>query len=64
MDDPTIRRNVGLLCLAAVSLLLGLALMSGADEGAAHGLGVALAALGFFAGLLAVGRIGVHYFRG
>jgi hypothetical protein len=61
MDDPTIRRSLGLLCLAAVCLVIGLALKAG--DGTADGLGTALASLGFFVGLFALARVGLHLFR-
>lgn len=61
MDDPTVRRSVGLLCLAAVGVVIGEALIH--VEGPVGGLGTVLAALSFFTALFAVARIGLHYFR-
>lgn len=62
MDDPTIRRSLGLLCLSAVCLVIGLALKS--SDGGVAGLGIALSTLGLVGGLGALVQIGLHLYRG
>lgn len=61
MEDPQIRRSLGLLCLSTVCLVLGLLLKGG--DGASDGIGTVLASLGFFGAVIAVASIGFHLFR-
>lgn len=64
MDDPRNRRDLGLICIGAVGLLIGLLARAAAEDGEVSGIAAGIGIAGFWICAIALVSIGVRLIRG